>query len=58
VLPFDYLDSMMWSIVASGIMLAVAAFRLPYNASSDTVDEQGKNLGRGLGMALGFSVCI
>lgn len=55
MLPFDYLDSMMWSIAASGIMLAVAAFRLPYNASSDNVEEQGKNLGKGLGMALGFS---
>jgi len=46
---------MMWSIVASGIMLGVAAFRLPYNASSDTIEEQGKGLGKGLGLALGLS---
>lgn len=45
----------MWSIVASGVMLAVAAFRLPYNTSSDTIEEQGKNLGKGLGVPLGFS---
>lgn len=55
VLPFDYLDSMMWSIVASGIMFGVAAFRLPYNASSGTIEEKGKGLGKGLGLALGFS---
>ncbi len=55
VLAFDYLDSMMWSIAASGLILAVAALRLRYNASTDSFDETQKNLGRGLGAALGMN---
>lgn len=55
VLAFDYLDSMMWSIAASGVILAVAMLRLRYNASSDSFDEDQKNLARGLGVALGAS---
>jgi uncharacterized membrane protein len=51
--PFDYLDSMMWSIVASAIILGVAALRLRYKASSDSIDEEQKNLSTGLGIALG-----
>lgn len=55
VLAFDYLDSMMWSIVASGIILGVAALRLRYKASTDSFDEEQKNLARGLGVALGVN---
>lgn len=50
---FDYLDSMMWSIAASGIILGVAALRLRYKASSDSFDEEQKNLASGFGVALG-----
>lgn len=50
---FDYLDSMMWSIAASGILLGVAALRLRYKASSDSFDEEQKNVATGLGVALG-----
>lgn len=50
---FDYLDSMMWSIAASGIILGVAALRLRYKASSDSIDEEQKNLASGFGVALG-----
>jgi len=50
---FDYLDSMMWSIAASGIILGVAALRLRYKASTDSVDEGQKNISSGLGIALG-----
>jgi len=53
VLAFDYLDSMMWSMAASGIMLGVAALRLPYKASSDSIEEKGKNLSTGLAISIG-----
>ncbi len=53
VLAFDYLDSMMWSIVASGVILGVAMLRLRYKPSSDSFDEEQKNLAKGLGVALG-----
>jgi uncharacterized membrane protein len=49
----DYLDSMMWSIAASGVILGVAALRLRYKASSDSIDEEQRNLASGLGVALG-----
>jgi uncharacterized membrane protein len=50
---YDYLDSMMWSMVASGILLAIAALRLRYKASSDSIEEEQKNIATGLGVALG-----
>jgi len=50
---FDYLDSMMWIIGASGIILGVAALRLRYKASTDSIDEEQKNMSKGLGVALG-----
>jgi uncharacterized membrane protein len=50
---FDYLDSMMWTIAASGIILGVAALRLRYKASTDSIDEEQKNISTGLGVALG-----
>jgi uncharacterized membrane protein len=49
----DYLDSMMWSIAASGVILGVAALRLRYKASTDSIDEEQKNISTGLGVALG-----
>ena len=48
----DYLDSMMWSIAASGVILAVAALRLRYSAKTDSFDEGQKNVSSGLGIAL------
>jgi uncharacterized membrane protein len=44
---------MMWSIVASGIILGVAALRLRYKAKTDSIDEEQKNLASGFGVALG-----
>lgn len=44
VLPFDYLDSMAWDIVVSAVLLGIAAIRLPYKASKDSVEEGGRNL--------------
>jgi len=55
VLPFDYLDSMAWDIVVAAILLGVAAIRLPYKASSGSVEEHGKNLRVGLAVAIGAS---
>lgn len=54
-LPFDYLDSMAWSIVVSAVLIGVAAIRLPYKASSDSVEEGSKNLRIGFAAALGAS---
>ncbi|MGB8781426.1 MAG: DUF981 family protein [Candidatus Bathyarchaeia archaeon] len=50
---YDYLDAMMWSIVASGVLLGIAALRLHYKASSDSIEEEQKNIASGLGVALG-----
>lgn len=55
VMPFDYLDSMAWSIVVSAVLVGVAAIRLPYNASEDAVEEKGKRLRIGLAIGLGAS---
>ncbi|HVP26219.1 MAG TPA: DUF981 family protein [Candidatus Bathyarchaeia archaeon] len=53
--PFDYLDSMSWSIAASGILVGIAAFRLKYNPSTDAFEEENRNVGKGLGIALGIT---
>jgi uncharacterized membrane protein len=53
--PFDYLDSMSWSIAASGILVGIAAFRLKYNPSTDAFEEENRNVGKGLGVALGIT---
>jgi len=55
VLPFDYLDSMAWDIVVSAVLLGIAAIRLPYKASKDSVEEGGRNLRIGLAVAIGAS---
>ena len=55
VLALDYLDSMMYSIVASGILSSVALWKLPYNASSGSVDESGKNTSRALAATIGLN---
>lgn len=44
---------MMWSIAASGIIMGVAALRLRYKASTDSIDEAQKNISSGLAIALG-----
>jgi len=53
--PFDYLDSMAWDVVISAVLLGIAALRLPYKASSDSVEERGKNLRLGFAAAIGAS---
>lgn len=52
-MPFDYLDSMAWSIVVSAVLVGIAALRLPYNASEDAVEEKGRHLRIGLAAGLG-----
>jgi uncharacterized membrane protein len=54
-LPFDYLDSMAWSIVVSAVLVGIAAIRLPYKASEDSVEDKGKHMRIGLAVALGAS---
>jgi uncharacterized membrane protein len=53
VFPYDFLDSMMWSIFASGLLVGIAALRLPLKASTDSVEEKGRNLSIGLAIAIG-----
>lgn len=53
--PFDYLDSMAWDVAISAVLLGVAALRLPYKASSDSVEESGKNLRMGFAAAIGLA---
>ncbi len=55
VLALDYLDSMMWALGASGILLGVALLRIPYNAKTDAVEDSGRNLSAGLGIAIGVT---
>jgi uncharacterized membrane protein len=53
--PFDYLDSMAWDVAISAVLVGVAALRLPYKASSDSVEEGGKNLRMGLAAGIGLT---
>jgi len=46
---------MAWDIVISAVLLGVAALRLPYKASSGSVEEEDKNLRKGFAIALGAS---
>jgi uncharacterized membrane protein len=52
-LPFDILDSMMWSIVAAAVLLGVGGLRLPYKASTGSVEREGEGERVGLAIALG-----
>src|SRR4030066_478183 len=54
-LPFDFLDSMAWTVAASAILLGVLAFRLPRKASSESTEEKDRSLRKGLGAAIGAS---
>ena len=51
--PYDLLDSMMWSIVATAVLLGVGGLRLPFKASNDAVQESEKGVRVGLATALG-----
>ena len=53
VLPPGYLDSVVCSIVAGGELLGIVMLRLPYKASSDSVESERKNLATGLAISLG-----
>jgi uncharacterized membrane protein len=53
VLPYDFLDSMAWVVVASAALIGVAALRLRYKASTDAVEENGKKLRTGFASAIG-----
>lgn len=53
VQPFDFLDSMAWTVVAAAALIGFAALRLKYKASSDTVEEENKKLRTGFAGAIG-----
>lgn len=52
---FDYLDSMAWDIALSAVLVGIAAIRLPYKASSDSVEDGNKKLRMGFAAAIGGS---
>lgn len=52
---FDYLDTMAWDIAISALLLGIAAIRLPYKASSDSVEDGNKKLRIGFAAAIGAS---
>src|SRR4030067_1295349 len=54
-LPFDFLDSMAWTVAASAILLGVLAFRLPRKASSESTEEKDRSRRKGVGAAIGAS---
>jgi len=49
------LDSMAWDIGISAVLLGIAALRLPYKASSGSVENEGRNLRLGFATAIGAS---
>jgi putative membrane protein len=54
VLPYDFLDSMAWTVVASAALIGFAALRLRYKASADTIEENGsKSMRKGFTAAIG-----
>jgi putative membrane protein len=53
VLPYDFLDSMAWTVVASAVLIGFAALRLRYKASTDTVEENSKKMRTGFAAAIG-----
>lgn len=55
VLPFDYLDSMAWDVAASAVLLGVLMLKLPYKASSGSVEAEGRNMRLGFAAAIGAS---
>jgi len=55
VLPFDYLDSMAWDVAASAVLLGVLMLKLPYKASSGSVEVEGRNMRLGFAAAIGAS---
>jgi len=55
VLPLDFLDSMAWDVVAAAALLGVTMLKLPYKASSGSVNAEGRNMRIGLAAAIGAS---
>lgn len=47
------LDAVAWAVGANAVLLAIAAIKLPYKASTESVPEEAKNLRLGLAIALG-----
>lgn len=47
------LDNMAWTVGAIGVLIGIAALKLPYRASTGTVDEEAKNLRIAFSIALG-----
>ena len=44
VLPIDFLDTMAWSVAASGALFAVGSLTLPYDSQSCSIKESARGL--------------
>ena len=53
VLPYDFLDSMAWTVAISGFLLAVGSIVLRDNASTAQTDTKSQSLKRGFAVAIG-----
>ncbi len=54
VLAFDFLDSMAWTVAASGILLATGVLLVHFDAKSKSVAQEDRNLLVGFAGALGL----
>lgn len=53
VLPLDFLDTMAWDVVVSGVLLAAASVALPYDSLTGSIEEKNKQLRLGFAVAIG-----
>jgi uncharacterized membrane protein len=53
VLPVDFLDTMAWDVAMSGILLAVGAMTLRYDALTPSIQEKERQLKVGFAVAVG-----
>jgi uncharacterized membrane protein len=53
VLSHDFLATMAWDVAVSGILLAVGAIKLHYNASTASIEQKDRHLQMGFAVAIG-----
>ncbi len=53
VAPYDYLDSMAWTVGISAILIGIALLKLRYNPATDSIEDDGKKNRLGFSFALG-----
>jgi uncharacterized membrane protein len=53
VVPFDFLDSMAWTVAISGALLGIASLSLPYDSQEAAVDDRARRTRVGFAVAIG-----